>query len=53
MKKAKTSKKIIHKNDSKKNGYYQCIHAVGPGQKDKLSRTWDKVTCKNCLKRKN
>lgn len=42
----------VHKEDSKKKGYYLCNHAVGPGQKEKLSKRWGKVTCQNCLNRK-
>jgi len=42
---------LIHKEDTKKKGYYLCIHAVGKGNPKKITKDWSKVTCKNCLKR--
>ncbi len=41
---------LIHREDEKRKGFYKCIHAVGPGVKEKLTTNWNKVTCRNCLK---
>jgi len=42
---------LIHKEDTKRKGYYLCNHAVGQGNPKKITKDWGKVTCKNCLKR--
>lgn len=32
--------------------YYLCNQAVSPS-KDKMTKDWRKITCKNCLKQKS
>lgn len=41
----------IHKEDTKRKGYYLCNHAFGKGSPKKITQNWNEVTCRNCLKK--
>lgn len=47
-KKKVVSKKRVPKIHKESKGRYLCNGAVTP-TKERMSRTWDKVTCNNCL----
>lgn len=46
---------IIHMEDYGRKGYYLCNWSVGKHDEtnNKLTKMWSKVTCQNCLMRRN